>query len=989
MNTSLLFGKLTLDALPFYSPIAAGGAAVIVLGGLAVLILVTRLKAWGYLWREWLTTTDHKKIGMMYVILAMVMLLRGFVDALMLRAQQAIAMSDPGYLTPDHFQQIFSSHGTIMVFFMGMPFLFGLMNFVVPLQLGARDVAFPLLNAISLWLTAAGAALVMASLVIGVFSTGGWTGYPPYTELSYSPTVGVDYWIMALMISGVGTTLSGINFVVTIYKMRAPGMKLMQMPLFCWTALCANLLAVFALPGLTVAAGLLALDRYLGMHFFTNDGGGNVMNYANIFWIFGHPEVYILVLPAFGIFSSVIPTFSGKRLFGYNVLVYATMCIAVLSFTVWLHHFFTMGADANVNAFFGIMTMVIAVPTGVKVYDWILTMFRGRLRFETPMLWSIAFIVTFVIGGMTGVILAIPPLDYVFHNTLFLIAHFHNMLSPACCWPVRRLRLLVSQGDRVRARRDMGAAGVRVLGGGLLPRLHATLCAGFIGMSRRMDYYDQPAWQIYLVIAAIGALCVLCGIISQVIQLVVSIRNRAQTVNTAGDPWDSQTLEWSTSSPPPEYNFAIQPAVHSLDAFRVAKDAGQPHIWPDRYEPIEVPRNSVTGIVLGGSRSFWALRWSGTSGGWRRLASWPLSAPSSRAALPPIPPASSPPTRSPQLRGAGKPPSWHARRPCHDRERQPAPGHQSVPCASRGRSACRNHRIRLLDLSDERRDHFRAAVCHLCGHGTRTAGGPSGPELFDTTNAFVETMVLLASSFTFGMAAVSLKEGRVTAIRGWLVLTLVLGLGFIGLELREFSGLVERGATAQTSGFLSSFFVLLSTHGLHVLAGCIWIGVMLVQIAVFGLSRQVRSRLLRLSLFWHFLDLVWIVIFTIVYLPAVAVMSGPWEGENGGHRVAQPAAEARQRATLLFLGLGLALLLTGAAFGLAVFRLLPVSTLLPVIGMLALVQIAVQFRFFLHIDLSRSKREDLQLILFSGLLILIMVGGSIWIMTNLDQRMMG
>jgi len=600
MNGSFIFGKLTLDALPFYSPIAAGGAAVIVLGALSVIALITWLRAWGTLWRDWLTTTDHKKIGIMYVVLALIMLLRGFIDALMMRAQQAIAMNDPGYLTPDHFQQIFSSHGTIMVFFMGMPFLFGLMNYVVPLQIGARDVAFPLLNSISLWLTAAGAALVMVSLVIGVFSTGGWTGYPPYTQLSYSPTVGVDYWIMALLISGIGTTLSGINFVVTIYKLRAPGMKLMHMPVFCWTALCTNLLVIFAVPGLTVAAGLLALDRYLGMHFFTNDGGGNVMNYANIFWIFGHPEVYILILPAFGIFSSVIPTFSQKRLFGYTVLVYATMCIAVLSFLVWLHHFFTMGAGANVNTFFGIMTMIIAVPTGVKVYDWILTMYRGRLRFDTPMLWSIAFIVTFVIGGMTGVILAIPPLDYVFHNTLFLIAHFHNMLIPGMLFGLfAGYAYWFPKATGFRLDEKWGRRAFVFWVAGFYLAFMPLYLLGILGMSRRMAYYDQPVWQAYLVVAAFGALLVFAGIVSQIIQLVVSVRARAATMDFAGDPWNAPTLEWATSSPPPEYNFAVQPQVRSLDAFHVAKEAGQPYTWPARYKPIEMPRNSMTGIALG------------------------------------------------------------------------------------------------------------------------------------------------------------------------------------------------------------------------------------------------------------------------------------------------------------------------------------------------------------------------------------------------------
>jgi cytochrome o ubiquinol oxidase subunit I len=424
-----MLGKLTLDALPFYSWIATAGALATVLGGLAVVGAITWL-GWRYVWNEWLTSVDHKRIGVMYVMLAMVILVRGFIDAFMMRSQQAIALNSNGYLPPNHYDQIFSSHGTMMIFFMAMPFLTGLINIVVPQQIGARDVAFPFLNSVSLWLTMAGAGLVLVSLVIGTFSTAGWTGYPPYSELAFNPGVGVDYWLWSILISGIGTTLTGINFIVTILKRRAPGMTLMRMPLFTWTALCTSVLMTFAFPALTAVCAMLALDRLLGMHFFTNDGGGNMMNYVNLFWIWGHPEVYILVLPAFGIFSEVVATFSRKRLFGYASMVYATMAIALLSFVVWLHHFFTMGSSADVNAFFGLSTMVIAVPTGVKVFDWLLTMYRGRITFHPAMLWTVGFIVTFVIGGMTGVLLAIPPADYLMHNTTFLVAHFHNMLVP-------------------------------------------------------------------------------------------------------------------------------------------------------------------------------------------------------------------------------------------------------------------------------------------------------------------------------------------------------------------------------------------------------------------------------------------------------------------------------------------------------------------------------------------------------------------------------
>ncbi|MEO6607837.1 MAG: cbb3-type cytochrome c oxidase subunit I [Aestuariivirga sp.] len=593
-----MFGKLSWDALPFYSVVAAGGASIVIFSAIAVAVTITKLDAWHYIWSQWLTSLDHKRIGMMYILLALVMLVRGFIDAGLMRAQQAIAFNGDGYLPADHFEQIFSSHGTIMIFFMAMPFLTGLINYVVPLQIGARDVAFPLLNSISLYLTGAGAALVMASLVLGRFSTGGWTGYPPYTELSYSPGVGVDYWIWALALSGIGATLTGINFIVTIFKKRAPGMSLMRMPLFCWTALCTSILIVFALPALTVATILLALDRNLGMHFFTNDAGGNVMNYANLFWLFGHPEVYILVLPSFGIYSEVISTFSGKRLFGYTSLVYATMAIAVLSFTVWLHHFFTMGADANVNAFFGIITMVIAVPTGVKVYDWLLTMFRGRLRFETPMLWSLAFIVTFAIGGMTGVILAIPPLDYVFHNSLFLIAHFHNMLIPGSLFGFfAGYAFWFPKATGFRLDEIWGRRAWALWVSGFYLAFMPLYALGFYGMSRRTSQYYDQAWQIYLVVAAIGAALIGMGIVCQIIQLVVSLRNR--NIDPVGDPWDGRSLEWATSSPPPAYNFAVLPQVEGRDAFLTMKQKRKAYRIPEKLEPFEMPNNSMVGLLIG------------------------------------------------------------------------------------------------------------------------------------------------------------------------------------------------------------------------------------------------------------------------------------------------------------------------------------------------------------------------------------------------------
>src|SRR6266850_2190146 len=564
-----MFGKLTIEALPLYSAIAASGALVTVGGAFLVFVVITWLKAWKYLWTEWLTSVDHKRIGVMYIVLALIMLMRGFVDAIMMRSQQAVALNSDGYLPPEHFDQIFSSHGTIMIFFMAMPFMTGLMNIAVPLQIGTRDVAFPFLNSLSLWLSAAGAGLVMVSLVIGKFSTAGWTGYPPYSGIEYNPGVGVDYWIWALLISGVGSTLSGINFIVTILKRRAPGMSLMRMTPFTWTALCASVLMAFAFPALTVACGLLALDRLLGMHFFTNAAGGNMMNYVNLFWIWGHPEVYILILPAFGVFSEVVATFSKKRLFGYESLVYATAAIAILSFTVWLHHFFTM--------------------------------YRGRITFHPAMLWTVGFVVTFVIGGMTGVLLAMPPADFLMHNTTFLVAHFHNMIIPGVLFGyLAGYMYWFPKAFGFRMNEPWGVRAFWFWIIGFYLAFMPLYVLGFMGMPRRMEHYNDPTWQPWLIAASLGAVLILIGIACLVMQLAVSIRDRRKTADVTGDPYDGRTLEWATSSPPPPYNFALLPVVRDREPLLDMKERGVVYQQPGGYEDIEMPKNSAVGVVMGG-----------------------------------------------------------------------------------------------------------------------------------------------------------------------------------------------------------------------------------------------------------------------------------------------------------------------------------------------------------------------------------------------------
>ena len=595
-----MFGKLSWSAVPFDQPIplVAGGVVLVVI--LAVLVWVVVAGHLPYLWREWITSVDHKRIGVMYTLLACVMLLRGFSDAIMMRAQQAVAFHSNGFLPPEHYNQIFSAHGTIMIFFVAMPFVIGLMNLVVPLQLGVRDVAFPTLNSVGFWLTATGALLVNVSLVVGEFARTGWLPYPPLSEVTYSPGVGVDYYLWSLQISGLGTLVAGINLVTTVLKIRTRGMNYTRMPMFCWTTLASNLLIIAAFPILTATLAMLILDRYLGFHFFTNEAGGNMMMFMNLIWAWGHPEVYILVLPAFGIFSEVVSTFSGKPLFGYRSMVLATMAICVISFMVWLHHFFTMGAGPDVNAIFGIASMIIAVPTGVKIYNWLFTMFAGRIRFTTPMMWSIGFMVTFIIGGLTGVLVAVPPADFLLHNSLFLVAHFHNVIIGGVLFGAfAGYTYWFPKAFGFRLHEGWGIASFWFWLIGFYVAFFPLYAVGFLGMTRRMQHYDVAEWKPWLDLASVGAGLVLAGIICQIMQLVVSIRRREELRDVTGDPWDGRSLEWATASPPPVFNFAFMPHVTSEDPYwamkrraQVEGDAKEPD-----YQPIEMPRNSPTGFV--------------------------------------------------------------------------------------------------------------------------------------------------------------------------------------------------------------------------------------------------------------------------------------------------------------------------------------------------------------------------------------------------------
>jgi len=595
----MMFGRLTLEAFK-HDFVEYTADAMMVFGLIALIILVTHKKRWGWLWKEWITSVDHKKIGIMYLLVSFVMLLKGLFDALMMRAQQAMAFGDSmGYLGADHFQQLVTAHGVTMIFFVGMGVMFGLINLVVPMQIGARDVAFPFLNNLSFWFFFFGAMFIMTSLLIGNYAGTGWAAYPPLSSSKYNPGVGVDYWIWSIQISGAGSLLTGINFIATILKMRCKGMTLMKMPIFVWATLATMSLVVLAFPILTGTLSLLTTDRLLDTRIFSSDFGGNPMMYINLFWAWGHPEVYILILPAFGLFSEVVPVFSHKRLFGYTSMVWAIMAITFLSFIVWLHHFFTMGAGPSVNAFFGIMTMIIAIPTGVKIFNWLFTMFRGKVKFTTPMYWFMGFIVTFTLGGMTGVLMAIPAADFQIHNSLFLVAHFHNVIiggvvfgffSGFTYWFPKFF------GFKLDERLGKYAFWCWLIG--FFIAFMPLYLLGFMGVTRRLNYYEVPEWQPLFQVAGIGAMIILAGVGFQILQLLVSIKNRKKNRDTTGDPWNGRTLEWSTKSPPPFYNFAVEPEVHSRDAFWMAKTKGELP-FTHKYHDFHMPKNTPMGFLIG------------------------------------------------------------------------------------------------------------------------------------------------------------------------------------------------------------------------------------------------------------------------------------------------------------------------------------------------------------------------------------------------------
>ncbi|WJY27586.1 MULTISPECIES: cytochrome aa3 quinol oxidase subunit I [Sporosarcina] len=585
-------------------PMIYAAMVSIVVVSLAIPIALTYFKKWNWLWTNWLTTVDHKKIGVMYILAALLMLFRGGVDALLMRAQTAVP--DNGLLDGQHYNEIFTTHGVIMILFMAMPFIIGLMNVVIPLQIGARDVAFPRLNAVSFWLFFAGAMLFNISFVIGGSPDAGWSAYFPLASLEFSPTVGNNYYSIALQIAGIGTLLTGINFLVTILKMRAPGMTLMKMPMFTWSVLITNVIIVFAFPVLTVALALMTLDRQFGTQFFAMQNGGMDMLWANLFWVWGHPEVYIVVLPAFGIYSEIISAFARKNLYGYKSMVVSMVAISLLSFVVWAHHFYTMGHGVMVNSVFSITTMAIAVPTGVKIFNWLFTLRKGKISFTTPMLYSLAFIPIFTIGGVTGVMLAMASADYQYHNTMFLVAHFHYVLIPGTVFAViAGFHYWFPKVFGFRLNEKLGKSAFWFIIISFNVTFFPLFLLGLNGMTRRMyTYSESTGYGALNMLSMVGAVGLTIGFILLVYNIYWSTRYMPR--DTDGDPWDARSLEWSTHSPVPEYNFAVIPKVNRLDAYWFAKKEGKP-LADTAYEPIHMPNNSGMPVIMGAIFFFWGF----------------------------------------------------------------------------------------------------------------------------------------------------------------------------------------------------------------------------------------------------------------------------------------------------------------------------------------------------------------------------------------------
>jgi cytochrome c oxidase subunit 1 len=510
---------------------------------------------------SWIMTVDHKRIGILYLLSATVFFMVGGLEALLMRIQ--LAQPESKFLSPDMYNQIFTMHGTTMIFLVVMPLSAGFGNYIIPLMIGARDMAFPKLNALSYWSFLFGGLFMYSSFMFGGAPNDGWFSYAPLTEKYYSPTHGMDFWIMGILLLGFATTIGSINFIVTIIQLRAPGMTLTRLPLFVWTMFVTSFLAVFSLPSLTTAVLLLFLDRELGAHFYNVAQGGSALLWQHLFWFFGHPEVYILILPAMGIVSEVIPVFSGKPLFGYKAVVFSAIGIGFLGFTVWAHHMFATGMPSTALLVFAADSFLIGVPTGVKIFSWLGTMWKGKLRFATPMLFAVGFVAMFLIGGLDGIHLAVVPVDWQLTDTYYVVSHLHYVLFGGAIFGIfSGAYYWFPKISGRRLQEGLGKWHFWLMFIGMNLVFMPMHILGIQGMPRRIYTYGAGrGWEIWNFIETIGAFIIAVGMLIFIINFFASLRKKATNET---DPWDGYTLEWKTTSPPPAYNFEKIPTVRGL-----------------------------------------------------------------------------------------------------------------------------------------------------------------------------------------------------------------------------------------------------------------------------------------------------------------------------------------------------------------------------------------------------------------------------------------
>ncbi|QDU87894.1 Cytochrome c oxidase subunit 1 [Pirellulimonas nuda] len=715
----------------------------------------------------WVASVDHKKIGVMYILLAALFLIVGGLEAVLIRIQ--LAVPNNTFLSPQLFNQLFTMHGTTMVFLVGMPVFTGMSNYLVPLMIGARDVAFPRLNAMSFWMLPFGAFLLYFSLLTGSAPDAGWFAYAPLSTKPYNLGPGIDYWIVSLVVMGIGSIGGAINIVATVLCMRAPGMSLQRVPLFVWIMLMQALLILITIPPLNSALALLSIDRWLDAAFFQPQRGGSALLWQHFFWIFGHPEVYVFALPAFAMISEIIPVFSRKPIYGYAFVAGSSTVILLLSYGVWAHHMFAVGLGTGANIFFSVMTMLIALPTGVKIFNWTATMWGGAIRLTTAMLFAIAFLIQFVIGGLTGIMFAAVPIDWQMTDTYFVVAHFHYVLVGGVVFAVFAAVYYwfpKITGRMLDERLGKWQFWLWVVGfNGTFMIQHLL---GAMGMPRRVyTYADNPGWAVMNGVSSASVVFMVVGTVVLVWNVVKSLRSGA----TAGDnPWDAFTLEWATTSPPPEENFASLPQIKSRRP-----------VWDANY-----PEH----------------------------ADWKSSA-------------------TPEDRG------W---RP--DRSRV---------CA-------------WAFVVSEAVFFLLLLVSYVIFNTGPHGDGPSATSVLNVPRTAVFSVFLLTSSLTFLIAERRLRYGKQRAFRGWLGVTIVLGIVFLGGQAWEYWGLLSGGVYANSNLFAATFFTVTGFHAFHVAAGLVALAIM------FSIGKDARfaarqsSPLGAVGVYWHFVDVVWIAVFATIYL---------------------------------------------------------------------------------------------------------------------------